>query len=90
MFEWDKNKNEQNIQKHGVNFELASLVFEDKNLFVYQDTRFDYGENRYLAIGEIKAILSILTVVFTKRGQKIRIISARKPKKKEKNLYYAS
>ena len=89
-FEWDEAKNQRNIEKHKMSFRLASLIFNNENLFIKQDTRFDYGEDRYVAIGEIKAILTIITVVFTKRNQKIRIISARIASKKEKNSYYAS
>ncbi len=91
-FEWDENKNQSNIRKHGISFSEARSVFEDSNSILFEDERFDYGERRYIAIGgfysEFLNRNIIVTVVYTEREEDlIRIISARKANKAEKRLY---
>ncbi len=91
-FEWDENKNQSNIRKHGISFSEARSVFEDSNSILFEDERFNYGERRYIAIGgfysEFLNRNIIVTVVYTERGEDlIRIISARKANKTEKRLY---
>ena len=75
-FEWDLDKALSNLAKHGVSFEAARLVFDD----VFALDRFDAGsghsEARYIITGMANGIL--LTVVYTERGERTRIISARK------------
>ncbi|MBK6623130.1 MAG: BrnT family toxin [Saprospirales bacterium] len=85
-FEWDENKNKKNIKKHGIDFNDAKEVFKDEKRVVSKDDRKDYGELRWLAVGAI--IGSILAVVFTIRDTAIRIISARRANKDEKDEYY--
>ena len=85
-FEWDENKNKKNIEKHGIDFNDAKEVFKDEKRVVSKDDRKDYGESRWLTVG--KAIGSIFAVVFTIRKTAIRIISARKAHKKERDDYY--
>ena len=85
-FEWDKTKNEQNTDKHGLSFELAPLVFG--RLYVSrEDDRKDYGETRYCAMGTLWPDGRIVIVAYTKRGTKIRIISMRKANQKEQNIF---
>jgi len=55
---------------------------------IFEDTRKDYGEHRYIALGEINSIL--LMVVFTPRGECFRVISARRATKAERRFYYES
>ena len=86
MFEWDKKKNKVNFQKHGISFEEAVLIFTGPILTI-EDKREDYGEKREISIGQIKNVI-IVMVVHTKRGNKIRIISARLANKRERILYY--
>ncbi len=87
-FEWDENKNEINKKKHGISFEEASLVFDDKNAVELLDHfHSTLEEERYLAIGMVHGIL---TVVFTERREKTRIISARNANAKEKEIYYGN
>ena len=85
QFEWDENKNQRNIRKHGISFEMATGVFFDE----YRIERVDYlhsgDEERLYTIGRIE---SILFVVFTERKDNIRIISARKATKEEEDEYY--
>lgn len=88
-FEWDDNKEQINIKKHGMDFETASRVFDDENrLEIYDDLHSDY-EDRYITIGMIDEITCIAMVVYTERGTDvIRIISARKATPKERRKYY--
>ena len=85
-FEWDKKKNEINLQKHEISFEDAELIF-DGPVLASEDKRHSHAEVRIISIGEIKKV-AVVIVVHTKRGENIRIISARKANKKERNLYY--
>jgi uncharacterized DUF497 family protein len=85
-FVWDIRKNETNIKKHKISFYQASNVFRDLNSI----TQFDFGhsenESRYLVIGMTQE--GLLTVVFVERTENVvRIISARRATKKERNLY---
>jgi hypothetical protein len=84
-FEWDENKNQLNQQKHGLNFELAQLVFNDP----LQLTKFDRivdGEERWHTLGSIGG-MSVILVVHLIDDQHIRIISARKATKQERQSY---
>ena len=82
-FEWDEQKNKQNIQKHGVSFEIAKEAFSDPRRLIAKDKAHSSTEKRYYCFGKIKD--GILTVRFTYRNKRIRIIGAgywRKGKKK--------
>lgn len=85
MFEWDADKNDANIEKHGVGFATASRIFEGFVLSVVDD-RYDYGEVRENTIGLIDGVL-FLTVTHTDRGGITRIISARPAKRAERDRY---
>ncbi len=85
-FEWDKAKGEANFHKHGVDFETATLVFADPFAIGRTDESAAYGEIRLLITGMADGAL--LTVVYTERGEVIRIISARRATKKEHDDYY--
>lgn len=84
MFEWDDQKNRANNAKHGIAFEVVRDCFSGPML-VRHDARFDYGEERWIAI----ALLNIVPVVivYTTRGKKIRIISARKADRREREKF---
>ncbi|MGF1672129.1 MAG: BrnT family toxin [Rivularia sp. (in: cyanobacteria)] len=86
QFEWDENKNSQNLKKHLVSFEEAREIF-DGIIFTSIDDRFDYGEIREISIGTIQNVV-IVTVTHTERAGIIRIISARKATPKERKEYY--
>jgi uncharacterized DUF497 family protein len=87
-FEWDEAKAESNRLKHGIDFNDAIKVFSDPDAYADEDIRFEYGETRIKIIGEIDHQL-IAAVVYTDRHQKIRIISARKARKDEKEKYHS-
>ena len=83
-YEWDDNKNKANIAKHGVNFNIA-VDFDWESAIEVRDTRFDYGEERWIALGYINKRLFIMVYVF--RENTIRIISLRKANKRESDFY---
>lgn len=84
-FEWDASKNESNLEKHGVAFERAVLVFEGRMVW-WPDHRRDYGEPRWAGIGEVEGRTYV--VVWTMRGPDLyRIISARKANDREEKTY---
>jgi len=85
-FEWDGVKNKLNYLKHGVWFEEARLVFYDRQYRFYFDHIHSESEDRYLAIGMCSNAY-ILVVSHAYRQESIRIISARKADKKEKEFY---
>lgn len=74
-FESDVGKAEWNLKKHGVDFETAQQVFYDEKAIIAPDTRHSQEESRWYAVGKI-ADGRIITVWFTKREEKIRIIGA--------------
>jgi hypothetical protein len=79
-FEWDENKNTANIEKHGIDFRDAERIWNPTPVEISRSTR--SGEERILVTGEVDGRL--ITVVYTKRGANIRIISARKSNRKER------
>jgi len=87
-FEWDAAKAEGNLVKHGVSFDAARYVFDD--VFACDRCDFDSepSEIRYVITGIVKDV--ILAVVYTERGNRIRIISARKATTHEQREYYRS
>lgn len=87
-FSWDLNKANQNLKKHGISFEEATTVFFDPLAKVTSDPDHSDAEDRMILIGHSKK-LNLLFVVHLYKEEKeiIRIISARKATKKEKNDY---
>jgi len=83
-YEWDPNKAIVNIEKHGIDFVDAVTVFDDINAVTIDDP--DYEEHRFITIA-MDALGRILVVVYTWRGDIIRLISARKATKKERKQY---
>jgi len=73
-FEWDQNKDKINREKHGIPFSLAQLAFLDPNRIIAKDLKHSAKEQRYYCIGKIND--GIITVRFTYRKNKIRIIGA--------------
>ena len=84
MFEWDEDKNIANVEKHGISFEIAVEVFKDVR--AYEVNRIVGDEIRTKFVGLIDEV--VLSVVYTTRGNKYRIISARCASKTERRIYY--
>jgi uncharacterized protein len=74
-FEWDPTKAETSFRKHGVAFLKAIEVFQDPFRQDQPDTLNDYGEDRWITLGRVED--AVLHVVSTRRGESIRLISAR-------------
>jgi uncharacterized protein len=84
-FEWDPLKAASNLAKHGVDFDTAAAVFDDPDRLVIIDDRRPYGEQRYQSIGLVAGV--VLFVAYAIRGEKCRIISARKANRHEREAY---
>lgn len=85
QFEWDDEKNKENIRKHGLDFADAWQVFNPLML-TEEDTKEDYGEERYLGIGFLKNF--VVVVIYTEPAEEIiRIISLRKALKHERDRF---
>ena len=85
-FEWDPDKEAANIQKHGISFTQAAAAFRDPFAVDWIDDREDYGEERVVLLGMTDG--SVLLVVYTERGSRIRIISARRADRYEQEIYF--
>ncbi|MBS9779056.1 MAG: BrnT family toxin [Moraxellaceae bacterium] len=86
-FIWDENKRLMNIKKHGLDFKDVEQVFHNP-LILFEDDRFDYGEQRMVAIGLLS--VTVVVVVHVEADETIRIISMRKATTNEINTYYAN
>lgn len=88
-FDWDPTKNDLNIEKHGIAFETAILLFAAAVVYVYRSDR--KGEERYTAVGLVERRL--IAVAYTDRvvdGHSVRrIISARRAQDRERKAYDA-
>ena len=82
-FEWDERKNRKNKNKHGIDFETAMELWNDKNRIEIQ-TPFPF-ENRSVLIGKIDK--KLWSAIFTLRDNAIRIISVRRARTKEAKFY---
>ncbi len=86
LFEWDEQKRVTNLDQHGIDFADATRVFDGPTLDRKDDRR-DYNETRVVALGEIEGI--VLSVIYTTRGQAVRLISARRASRDEREAYNA-
>ena len=84
--EWDDDKAQRNIKRHGVTFEEAATCFDDEFAFIYPDEVHSDDEARDILIG-YSSRNRLLLVVFTERGETVHIISARRAEPKERKLY---
>ena len=82
-FEYDPNKSKINLEKHKIDFVEAQILWQDENILEIPVQTKD--EKRYLLIGKIKT--KFWSAVITYRQQKIRLISVRRSRKEEVNLY---
>ena len=82
---WDPDKAEANLEKHGVRFSDAELVLYDPHAVTVEDSAAQ-GEQRHISIG-LDAVGRILVVVYTYRGENVRLISARPATQRERRQY---
>ncbi len=85
QFEWDESKRRLNIKKHGIDFIDVPDMFSG-DILTIEDDRYDYGETRYITLGQIKGIT--IVVAHTESEDNIRIISARKATRYEEIRYF--
>ena len=83
-FEWDEKKNISNNRKHGIWFEEAEQVFEDRGAILFFDESHSCKEDRFILLGQ-SASFRIVLVIYTERESRsiVRIISARPATNKE-------
>ena len=82
-FEYDIDKSVANKKKHGVTFEEAKVLWVEDNVILPAITK---GEQRYMIIGKIGP--NLYSCIFTTRREKIRIISCRRTRDKERRIYH--
>ncbi len=85
-FEWDSKKAATNLRKHRISFREAAMVFSDDLAFTYDDASHSHGEERYITLG-MSDKGRVLVVAHAARGDRIRIISARKATRRERKSY---
>ena len=84
--EWNSRKTAANLKKHGIDFADAATVLHDDQAITIRDD--EAGEERYVTIG-MDALARILVVVYTWRGSRPRLISARTATPQERQEYEA-
>ena len=85
-FEWDEGKRQTNIDKHKIDFVDAIRIFDGFHVEQENDGR-DDGEERRVITGDLDG--AVITVVYTEREIRCRLISARRASPKERLVYYA-
>ena len=85
-FEWDAEKAQWNLRKHGVAFDEAATVFAEWGAPVEADLQHSFVEDRFIIIATSE-LQRLLTVVFTYRDETIRLISARRANRREQQIY---
>lgn len=84
VYQWNRDKAATNLCKHGIDFADAVSVFSDDLAITIPDERFD--EERFVTIG-IDAFGRVLIIVYMLRDEEIRLISARKATRQERQQY---
>ena len=85
-FEWDPDKADSNLQKHDVSFDEAATAFADPLSLTIPDPDHSGEEDRFVLLGETYH-RRLIVVVFTERGERFRIISARLAARRERRSY---
>ena len=83
-YSWDETKSRENLAKHGPGFRDAQVVF-DGACVTFEDTRRDYGEQRFITPGQLEGRVAV--VAHTPRGGHTRVISMRKANSREAKRY---
>ena len=88
LFTWDEKKRLRNLKKHGIDFTCAADIFSGPT-FTWEDSRFDYGEQRWITMGLLGSQIVVL-VVHTETEEEIHVISIRKADKDEQALFFSN
>jgi uncharacterized protein len=84
VIEWDESKRQTNLEKHGLDFSEAETIFSQP-IITKPDVRRDYQEKRWAALGKLQGM--VVYLVYTKRGENVRLISLRRANRKERKRY---
>ena len=84
VYQWDRKKATANLRKHGIDFADAVSALSDDLAITIPDERFD--EERFITVG-MDTFNRLLVLVYTRRGNEIRLISARKATRSERKQY---
>lgn len=85
-FTWNETKCHENIVKHGLDFADVPEMF-DGPMLVQLDTRYNYGEDRWIGMGWIRCLVAVVVYVERDNQDTIRIISARKATRYERHCF---
>ncbi len=85
MYVWDETKRKSNVEKHGLDFADAYLVYENPGKCTYDSSRL--GEYRLMDIALAEVRGKVLTLIYTERGNDVRIISFRPASREEREQY---
>ena len=86
-FEWDEGKNRENIRKHGIAFQEAETVFSDEHALLIDDPEHSGAEDRFVLLGLSADLHTLVVCHCYRRGSVIRLISARKATRRERERY---
>lgn len=85
-FEWDEAKDEENRRKHGVTFQQATVLWDGTHVDVEYLARSDDQETRSATMGWIGD--KVYVAIWTRRGERVRLISVRRARKNEKKVFF--
>ncbi len=88
-FEWDEQKNQTNIEKHGLDFADVHKVF-DNPMIIQLDNRHEYSEDRWIGMGLLNHLVVVVVYIEQDKQEIIRIISMRKALKYERRRFEKS
>jgi uncharacterized protein len=86
-FEWDENKRQTNLRKHGIDFVDVEEVFDGYTLTI-EDDREDYGKQRFITLGMIQGRVVVVAHTEDEQTETIRVFSVRKATKYEQKKYF--
>lgn len=86
-FEWDERKNAENLRKHGISFDEARTVFADEEALLVADPDHSNKEDRFVLLGLSSALRTLVVCHCYRQGEVIRIISARRANRAERDQY---
>jgi len=85
MFVWDETKRKSNLKKHGLDFKDAHLVYDNPEKCTYEGSR--QGERRWMDLAVAVIHGRLLALIYTKRGDQVRVISFRPASREEREQY---
>ena len=85
MFVWDEAKRQSNLKKHGLDFKDAHLVYDNPDKCTYDSSR--AGEPRLMDVALAVVRERVLTLIYTERGDDVRVISFRPASREERKQY---